>query len=185
MRPVTIPMADRPVLPDYAGGCLTNVVPDAAGPPSRRGSRLVPVGCARSAAGPAARARRLGLAAARAETVRSCRSWRACRAGRSLRSFPSTTATALTSITTGLPPGEHGVVGYRIDVHGDVLNVLRWSTPRGDARRAIPPEVDAAVRAFPRAPSSRSSRRPSSSARASRRRTCVTRSGAAGACRPR
>jgi predicted AlkP superfamily pyrophosphatase or phosphodiesterase len=53
---------------------------------------------------------------------------------------PSTTATALTSITTGLTPGEHGVVGYRIDVHGDVLNVLRWSTPRGDARRSIPPE---------------------------------------------
>ncbi len=44
---------------------------------------------------------------------------------------PSTTATALTSITTGLPPGEHGVVGYRIDVHGEVLNVLRWTTPTG------------------------------------------------------
>jgi len=54
--------------------------------------------------------------------------------------FPSTTATALTSITTGLPPGEHGVVGYRVDVHGDVLNILRWSTSRGDARRSIPPE---------------------------------------------
>ena len=28
--------------------------------------------------------------------------------------LPTTTATALTSITTGTPPGEHGVVGYRI-----------------------------------------------------------------------
>ncbi len=53
---------------------------------------------------------------------------------------PSTTATALTSITTGLPPGEHGVVGYRMAVHGEVLNVLRWSTPAGDARQTIPPD---------------------------------------------
>jgi len=53
---------------------------------------------------------------------------------------PSTTATALTSITTGLPPGEHGVVGYRMAVEGEVLNVLRWSTPAGDARDRFPPE---------------------------------------------
>ena len=52
---------------------------------------------------------------------------------------PSTTATALTSLTTGLPPGRHGVVGYRIAVHGEVLNVLRWSTAAGDARQSIPP----------------------------------------------
>ena len=31
---------------------------------------------------------------------------------------PSTTATALTSITTGLTPGEHGLVGYRLDLSG-------------------------------------------------------------------
>ena len=53
---------------------------------------------------------------------------------------PTTTATALTSISTGTPPGEHGVVGYRMYVHGEVLNVLRWSTAEGDARRRIPPE---------------------------------------------
>ena len=41
---------------------------------------------------------------------------------------PSTTATALTSITTGAPPGEHGIVGYRIPVEGKILNSLRWST---------------------------------------------------------
>ncbi len=52
---------------------------------------------------------------------------------------PSTTATALTSISTGLPPGEHGVMGYRIAVHGEVLNVLRWTTAAGDARGSIPP----------------------------------------------
>ena len=41
---------------------------------------------------------------------------------------PSTTATALTSITTGVPPGEHGIVGYRISIEGGILNSLRWST---------------------------------------------------------
>ncbi len=55
---------------------------------------------------------------------------------------PTTTATALTSISTGLPPGEHGVIGYRMCVEGgDVLNVLRWSTSKGDARESIPPET--------------------------------------------
>jgi hypothetical protein len=54
---------------------------------------------------------------------------------------PSTTATALTSITTGLTPGEHGIVGYRMDIAGDVLNVLRWSTSHGDARRQIEPAL--------------------------------------------
>jgi predicted AlkP superfamily pyrophosphatase or phosphodiesterase len=54
---------------------------------------------------------------------------------------PSTTATALTSLTTGLPPAKHGVVGYRVRVHGDqVLNVLRWRTAAGDARDVLPPE---------------------------------------------
>ncbi len=52
---------------------------------------------------------------------------------------PSTTAAALTSITTGMAPGEHGIVGYRIWVEHEVLNVLRWSTPKGDARRRLDP----------------------------------------------
>jgi hypothetical protein len=54
---------------------------------------------------------------------------------------PTTTATALTSITTGLTPGEHGLIGYRLDVGGDVMNVLRWHTDHGgDARRAHEPQ---------------------------------------------
>ncbi|MEO7398397.1 MAG: alkaline phosphatase family protein [Ilumatobacteraceae bacterium] len=52
---------------------------------------------------------------------------------------PSTTATALTSITTGLTPAEHGLIGYRFDVGGDVLNVLRWRGERADLRRSHPP----------------------------------------------
>jgi hypothetical protein len=52
---------------------------------------------------------------------------------------PSTTAAALTSISTGLSPGQHGIVGYRMVVDSRVLNVLRWATPDGDMRKAIPP----------------------------------------------
>src|SRR5205807_3945140 len=53
---------------------------------------------------------------------------------------PSTTATALTSLTTGEPPARHGVVGYRVRVAGnEVLNVLRWRVPSGDARELVPP----------------------------------------------
>jgi hypothetical protein len=52
---------------------------------------------------------------------------------------PTTTATALTSISTGLTPGEHGLIGYRISLHNEVLNVLRWNSAEGDRRRAHPP----------------------------------------------
>ena len=52
---------------------------------------------------------------------------------------PSTTATALTSLTTGLAPGEHGLIGYRIDMGGTVMNTLRWGDDRGDLRTKHPP----------------------------------------------
>ena len=52
---------------------------------------------------------------------------------------PTTTATALTSITTGLTPGEHGLIGYRIAVGGEVLNVLRWAVDEQQVRRSRPP----------------------------------------------
>ena len=52
---------------------------------------------------------------------------------------PSTTAAALTSISTGLPPGEHGVVGYRFPAGGAVMNALRWTTTAGDHRQTVPP----------------------------------------------
>ena len=53
---------------------------------------------------------------------------------------PTTTSTALTSIATGLTPAEHGILGYRVDVAGEVVNMLRWYGPRGDARQRIPPQ---------------------------------------------
>lgn len=44
---------------------------------------------------------------------------------------PATTASALTSIATGLAPAQHGILGYRMLVGGEVLNVLRWSVYGG------------------------------------------------------
>ena len=53
---------------------------------------------------------------------------------------PTTTATALSSIATGLTPGEHGLIGYRIVLGGEVMNVLRWAVDGEDRRRSQPPE---------------------------------------------
>jgi hypothetical protein len=61
---------------------------------------------------------------------------------------PTTTATALTSIATGLTPAEHGLIGYRLDIGGTVINVLRWHTDKGDARRQLPPREVQPVPAF-------------------------------------
>jgi hypothetical protein len=57
---------------------------------------------------------------------------------------PSTTVTSLTSLGTGLPPGQHGLVGYtsRVPSTGEILNALTWESdllPRAfqsDALRA-------------------------------------------------
>jgi hypothetical protein len=74
--------------------------------------------------------------------------------GRTLTAgFPATTAVSVTSLGTGLPSGEHGIVGYSMgvpplddpDAPADVvLNTLRWcahgATDPVDLRRDLPPE---------------------------------------------
>jgi hypothetical protein len=59
---------------------------------------------------------------------------------------PSTTAAALTSIASGLPPARHGMVGYRMLLGGQVLDVLRWKVPEG--RPPEPANVTLVDRAF-------------------------------------
>jgi hypothetical protein len=58
---------------------------------------------------------------------------------------PTTTACALTSLVVGAPPAAHGVVGYRVVVEGpagpEVMNVLKWRTPSGDARPFVDPRA--------------------------------------------
>ncbi|MFC4604678.1 alkaline phosphatase family protein [Rhodococcus kronopolitis] len=68
-------------------------------------------------------------------------------AGRHLTAgFPTTTSTSLSSIGTGLPSGEHGVVGYLIAAEGQdrLMNPLKWrlhgAGPRVDLLQELVPE---------------------------------------------
>lgn len=128
-----------PLIPDYDGPCLSNVVPTLLEPPADRPAWLP------AAAWGADQVVLLaldGLGWDQLETRRRLvPTLAAMDGGPILTVAPSTTAAALSSLTLGCPPGEHGVVGYRINVRGDVLNVLRWQTPAGDARDVIPPDV--------------------------------------------
>lgn len=134
-----IPQAtpDGYVLPDYSGPCVSGVVPALLGPPDEMPSWMP------SCVTDADRVVLLVLDGLGWEQFVTRRSWVKCLGamdGRAITTVvPSTTATALTSIATGTPPAEHGVVGYRVAIDHEVLNILRWTTPRGDARFSIPP----------------------------------------------
>ena len=127
----------QPLIPDYGGACISNVVPALLEPGDVTPAWMPPA---------AVNADQVvllvldGLGWEQLETRRHLAPTLSGMAGGPISSVvPSTTATALTSIATGLTPGEHGVVGYRVAVEGEVLNVLRWTTPAGDARRRIDP----------------------------------------------
>lgn len=130
-------MGQQPVVPDYEGATVNNVVPALLGQFDEVPSWLPPVATdadqvvllVLDGLGWEQLQDRLPLAPAMA----------AFEGGPLCTVAPSTTAAALTSISTGLAPGRHGVVGYRMVIDDAVLNVLRWSTPDGDARRSIPP----------------------------------------------
>jgi predicted AlkP superfamily pyrophosphatase or phosphodiesterase len=127
-----------PLLPDYAGACVNNVMPALLEPPETLPSWFP---------GDVAGADQVlflvldGLGWDQLQSRRSIAPTLASMQGGAISTVaPSTTGTAMTSITTGLTPGEHGVVGYRIAVDGQVLNVLRWAVKGRDARASIPPE---------------------------------------------
>jgi hypothetical protein len=130
-----------PVMPDYQGACISNVVaalsdpdhpaPEWVPPIAREADRLVllvldGLGWEQLQARPD-----LAPTLSSADGI-----------DRPITSVaPTTTATALTSLTTGCPPSEHGVLGYRMAADGEILNVLRWTVGRGngrDARRLLP-----------------------------------------------
>lgn len=127
---------ERPFLPDYDGACISNLVPALLGPGER--PAWLPALVHEASQVLLLVVDGLGWEQLVDHDVETPvlhgmqGSWISSVA-------PSTTATALTSLTTGLTPGEHGIVGYRMDEAGEVLNVLRWCTPRGDARRTLPP----------------------------------------------
>ncbi len=136
-----------PVIPDYSGPCVCNVAPALLDDPDN-----LPSWFPASAEG-ADQVVMLVVDGLGWEQLQERRSLATTMAGMDAAVIttvaPSTTATALTSIATGVPPGEHGIVGYRIAVGRDILNVLRWSTSRGgDARDSIDPRGIGLVEPF-------------------------------------
>jgi predicted AlkP superfamily pyrophosphatase or phosphodiesterase len=135
-----------PLLPDYGGACVTNIMPALLEPPDSMPGWFPD--CVADAdqvlflvldgLGWLQLQERLALAPVLGAMQGSAISTVA----------PSTTSTAMTSITTGLTPGEHGVVGYRVGVDGQVLNVLRWAVGGRDCRAAIPPDKLQSAPAF-------------------------------------
>jgi predicted AlkP superfamily pyrophosphatase or phosphodiesterase len=132
-----VQVVEQPCIPDYSGACVSNLIPSLLQPGAEPPSWLP---------APGVEADQVvvlvldGLGWDQLNDRRSLAPTMASMAGGSISTVaPSTTAAALTSITTGSAPGDHGVVGYRIAVNDSVLNVLRWNTPDGDARRSVPP----------------------------------------------
>lgn len=128
-------------LPDYGGACLSGVVPELLRPPGQRAAPWLPE--------PLRDATQVvllvldGLGWEQLQARPDVAPTLAAMAGGPITSVaPTTTATALTSIVVGVPPAEHGIVGYRLRVDGPehdlVLNVLRWRTALGDARETVP-----------------------------------------------
>lgn len=133
-------LGEQPVLPDYDGAYIGNVVPALFAPDRPapwlpdvvRGAEQV-VLLVLDGLGWQQLQERSSVAPVLASMV----------GGPITSVAPTTTSTALCSIITGMRPCEHGVVGYRlrVAVDGDdrVLNVLRWRTVDGDARESVPP----------------------------------------------
>lgn len=139
-----VPVA--PLLPDYAGPCVCNVMPALLEPPEH-----LPSWFPQSVAD-ADQVLFLvldGLGWDQLQERRAVAPTLAAMQGDAILTVaPSTTGTAMTSITTGLTPGEHGVIGYRVAVDGRVLNVLRWGVGGRDAKASIPPDKFQPVDAF-------------------------------------
>ncbi len=129
------------VLPDYSAPNLAGVVPALMARPGERPDWLP---------GPAADAAQVvllvldGLGWEQLQERRELAPHVAAMSGGHITTVaPSTTACALTSLAVGAPPASHGVVGYRVAVDGpagpEVMNVLKWRTPSGDARPFVDP----------------------------------------------
>ncbi|MXW41628.1 MAG: alkaline phosphatase family protein [Acidimicrobiia bacterium] len=136
-----------PVLPDYRGACLSNVVPALLSPP----------GICDWLPAPVAEAKQVVLLLVDGmgwqqlqERAHLTPTLMAMQGGAITTVAPTTTTTALTSLVTGVPPGEHGLIGYQVYVAGQLLNTLRWTIGRSgqDARKSILPEQMQTLPAF-------------------------------------
>jgi hypothetical protein len=123
----------EPVHPVYAGPNLANLIPALLG--ARPADWLpAPVAAARTVVVLLVDGLGWDAVTARPDTLPEL----AGLDGRAITTVvPSTTASALTSIATGLPPSQHGVIGFRVLIDGSVLNVLSWRV--ANSRRAPEP----------------------------------------------
>jgi predicted AlkP superfamily pyrophosphatase or phosphodiesterase len=137
-------LTPTPILPDYRGACIANVVPSliTGNDPPEAETGWLP-----AAARAADQVVLLVLDGLGWEQLRARASLAPTLSGadgmdRPITSVaPTTTACALTSITTGRPPSDHGLLGYRLALDDQILNVLRWTLGSGlprDVRREIP-----------------------------------------------
>lgn len=62
---------------------------------------------------------------------------------------PTTTVAALTSITTSTPPGQHGLLGYRMVLDGEIFYPLSWQRNGIDVRESYPPAQLLGAPSFP------------------------------------
>jgi hypothetical protein len=145
--------AVQPVLPEFGGACLTSVVPALLGHLDHGGE--VPGWMP----GPVADATQIvllvidGLGAQQLADRPALAPVLSSGVGGPITSVaPSTTACALTSLVTGQAPATHGVVGYRVVIDGEIMNVLQWSLGGRDARMTLPPCRFQQYPSFPGAP---------------------------------
>jgi hypothetical protein len=139
-------MIDRPPVPLYGTASLAELIPsvmDALGVPGLRnalGFEPLTGACVLLVDG-------LGWQGLRVSRTVAPFLWEAAKDSTPLTAgFPATTTTSLGSLGTGLPPGEHGLVGYSFAVpgHDRAMNALRWELygtgPSVDLRQEFPPE---------------------------------------------
>ena len=120
----------EPILPNWNGPCLHRVVPTLLGHLALPGAAPLPPWFP----APVAEARQIvllvldGLGAEQLHERAGLAPTLPAAVGTAMTSVaPSTTACALTTLVTGRVPAEHGVVGYRVALDGEVMNVLQWS----------------------------------------------------------
>ena len=127
--------AGFPVLPDYRGACLSNVVPALLGPSDASGWMPAPIRSAKTVVLLLVDGMGWEQLQERAALTPVLS---AMEGGPITTVAPTTTTTALTSLVTGAAPGEHGLIGYQIYIQGQVLNALRWTA--GDRPSRCPQE---------------------------------------------
>ncbi len=131
----------EPLLPDWDGPCLHRVVPTLLGALTHPGDAPLPGWFPEPLFG-AAQVVLLVIDGLGEEQLRDRRALApvlSSGVGGPITSVaPSTTACALTTLVTGRVPAEHGVVGYRVALDGEVMNVLQWSVRGVDVRMSVP-----------------------------------------------